>query len=95
MLATFACWYSTCCALTLLAPGQASSQQPDHDATIKRVCKPHLPDHIVSWDVLLMLLLADLHCMQQQSKALQAFTTVGILTTSYIYIYILSLSERG
>jgi hypothetical protein len=26
-----------------------------HDTTCKRVCKPHLPDLIVSWDVLLML----------------------------------------
>ncbi len=55
MLATFVCWYS---ALTLLVHGQAMSGQPDLCATCRRVCKPHVPDLIVSWDVLLILVLA-------------------------------------
>ncbi len=48
----------SCCSLTLRVPEQAASCKPDHGATIKRVCKPEVPGHIVSWDVLLILLLA-------------------------------------
>ncbi len=48
----------SCCSLTLIVPGQVSSRQPDVCATSRRVFKLHLPEHIVSWDVLLMLVLA-------------------------------------
>ncbi len=60
MLATFV-WYTAQSVILLLthlaAHEQPDSQQPDLCATSRRVCKPHLPGHIVSWDVLLMLVL--------------------------------------
>ncbi len=54
-------WLWSCCVL-----GQKSSEQQDHCTTIKRVCKPHLPGHIVSGDVLLMLVLAAVRLCDHQ-----------------------------
>jgi hypothetical protein len=44
----------------LAVPGQGTLLQPDLYATCRCICEPHLPGHIVSWNVLLNCL-AQLH----------------------------------